>query len=208
MKSLKIYILTLILIISFFGCTKSLRKEREQLILKRYSKEISIKYSNLLVDVNNYTSNGEKYHKAYYKYLIAIAADIIENKKLKISEKSIGFYFDKKADNKVNLYIGLDIRVTQKVSSDYGRAVKDILKSDLKEVITTMYSCETLFEEKNVVGLVAGFIWKSGKSMEQMNLWIKKGDILKYENNKLTFSELILISEITNASGKIIFIQV
>lgn len=196
------------LIISMFPlftcASNSIRQERENVILNNFTEEKKAKYSDILVSPEKYTTEGLKYQDKYYKYLIGIAGDISENKKLAIARNSIGFYFDKRSGNKKNLFLGLDIETGSNFSEDYQTVAVKLLKKNLKSVLETLNSCKTIFDEEIVVGMVIGWKWKNSGDQEYMNVWIGKKDVLKFEENSLTLDELIQRSFITNTSGKII----
>ncbi|MCP4137326.1 MAG: hypothetical protein GY754_40540 [bacterium] len=201
----KSILIVIILCLSTCG-SKSVREEREKAILKQYSVEKKDKYANLLVNINDYTSNGKIYHGKYHKYLISIAEDISENKKLIIANKSVGFYFDNKTDNKENLYLGLDIEIQKQYNEQYSQVALALLKEHIKDIITTINSCKTIFDEKEVIGMVIGFKWKNSGREELINMWIRENDVLQFEKNKLTLNELVQISTITDTSGKTILL--
>ncbi len=210
MNKNKLYIITinaLILISMFplFTCASTtIRQERENVILKNFTEEKKVKYSEILVNPEKYTTEGLKYQDKYYKYLIGIAGEITETKKLAIAKGSIGFYFDKRSGNKNNLFLGLDIETGLNFSEEYQVSAVKILKKNLKLVLETLNSCKTIFEEDIVVGMVIGWKWKNGGDQEYMNVWIGKKDVLRFEEGSLTLDELIQRSFITNTTGKII----
>jgi hypothetical protein len=180
---------------------------REEKILKQYSDEKSEKYSEYLVNPKNYTTaNGATYQKRYYKYLIALAGDIAENKKLKMIPGSIGYYFDNKSDNKRNLYFGVDIFFNKNFGS-YSKSAIILIKKYLVDILNPISSCTSMFKEKQIIGMVIGFRWKGAGYEEMINLWIKKDDFLKFQKKLLTFSELIQKSTITNTSGEKIILR-
>jgi len=178
--------------------------EREKAILKQYSESRKEKYADLLVDVERYTTRGGYFQKKYYKYLIGVAGDITENKNLKIGKGSIGFYFDKKSNKRDRLYLGLDVNLGAISSTNYNNVAIALLKEHIRPIVNTINSCKTLFEEKEIIGMVIGFKWTSPDYNEQVNIWIVEDDVFKFENNKLTFDELIQRSTITNTTGKIV----
>lgn len=210
-KNKFLYIIHTILLISMFPlftcASNTIRQERENVILKNYTEEKKGKYSDILVNPEKYTTEGLKYQDKYYKYLIGIAGEITENKKLVIAKNSIGFYFDKRSGNKNNLFLGLDIETGSNFSEEYQTAAVKLLKKNLKAVLETLNSCKTIFDEEIVVGMVIGWKWKNGGDQEYMNIWIGKKDVLRFEEHSLTLDELIQRSFITNTSGKIIRLQ-
>jgi hypothetical protein len=210
--SITIAILT-ILFLSTCG-SKSIKTDngepankREDKILKQYSKEQDNKYSDLIVDIKKYTTNGAVYQKKYYKLLIGVAVDIVDNKKLRIVRGSIGFYYDKKSRHRNKLYLGLDIDTGLTDDNQYGRVAVELLKKNIREISDTVNSCRSIFQEKEVVGMVIGLKWRSSSRTEQVNLWINEDDIIRFEKRNLTFGELIQKSTITNTRGNIIKLQ-
>ncbi len=179
---------------------------REEQILN-YTDESVNKYESFLVNPEQYTTGGAKYHKAYHKHLIGIARTIVEEKGLNVVERSIGFYYDKKKNIKDELYLGLDINVSLEYSksySSYSEAAITQLRKYLKDVMYIVHSCKTVFSEKEVVGIVIGIRWMRSNRGENVNIWIDQDDVIRYEKNKLTFNEVIHRNTITNTQGKII----
>jgi hypothetical protein len=207
-KKLLINSVNSILLISMFPlftcASNTVRQERENIILKNYTEEKKVKYSDILVNPEKYTTEGLKYQDKYYRHLIGIAGEITENKKMTVAKGSIGFYFDKRSGNKKNLFLGLDIETGQNYAEEYQASAVKILKKDLKPVLETLNSCKTIFDEDIVVGMVIGWKWRNGGEYEYMNVWIGKKDVLRFEENSLTLDELVQRSFITNTSGKII----
>ena len=180
---------------------------RETALLNEYSEERKEKYADYIVDIGKYTTNGAEYQKKYYKYLVGIAGDIIENRKLGIVRGSIGFYYDKKSQEKGRLFLGLDIDTGRYSENDYSEAALKLLKEFTAGIIETINACNTIFDEKEIIGMVIGFRWKSGKGEDQVNIWINEADVIRFEKKVLTFDELIQRSTITDTSGKIIIFQ-
>jgi len=208
-RIVKFFIIIFILFLSTCGSrsvkdSDRQREVREKAILNQYSQEKNEKYADLLVDIQRYTTNGAAFQERYHKYLIGIAGDITENKGMTIGKGSIGFYFDKKSSDRDRLYLGLDILAGDISNKQYDRVALALIHEYMESIMETMNSCKTIFGEKEVVGMVIGFKWKGGDSDEQVNIWIQKEDVLKYEINQLTFDELVQRSTVTNTAGKII----
>ncbi len=206
MKSLITYIITFIILLS--GCaSKNSREERILDIADESVSKSKSKYDIYMVDSEKYTTNGKKYHDRYYKYLVGIAAITIGINKMNIRKNSIGFYFDKKKNVKNELYLGLDVMVPVDPVysfSSYTEVGVVQLKKYLTDVLFIIHSCKTIFKEDEVIGIVVGMSWIRDKSEESINIWIDKKDVFQFENNKLTFNEVILRNTITNINGKII----
>src|SRR4030066_1684341 len=162
------------------GCA-AVNDKREMEILNQYSKQNEEKYLNLLVDINKYTSNGAQYQNKYHRHLIGLAGDIVDNKKLTVAQGSIGFYFDKKSDEKNKLYLGLDIDAGENNNQEYSTMAIMLMKKNLKDVINTVNSCKSIFFENDIVGMVVGWKWVNRGTTEQVNIWIQKDDVIKYE---------------------------
>jgi hypothetical protein len=207
--------IVIFLLMGQISCEKQIRdpndnkgaSQREQKILKKYTKEGVEKYAGLLVPLERYTTNGIQYHKKYYKYLIGIAGDVVENKKLKVVKKTIGFYYDKKSKKKNELYLGLDIDTDTTYGQPYKEVAKYILKKYIRSIMDTVHSCETIFREKEVVGMVVGFSWKSTILDYQCTIWIPESVVILFEKRKITIEELIHRSTVTNSSGKVIILR-
>jgi len=180
------------------------KKNREKKILSNYSKVADNKFSSYLVNPRRYSTNGEYYQKRYHNLLISLAEDISSRKNLDIVKGTLGFYFNKMSNDKSKLYLGLDIKSNYKTEESFNVTALKFLKKYLKSIIFSVNSCSSVFEQKEIVGMVIGFRWEGAYGEDQVNIWIKKKDVFLFEKSKLTFSELIIKSFITNYSGKIV----
>jgi hypothetical protein len=199
----KIILVPMLLTILFFA-TCGLTTEREQKILDLYTDQNKDKYADLLVDVQNYTTSGVEYHKKFYKYLIGIAGDIVEKKKLSIEKGSVGFYYDKKSGDRSRLYLGLDINTQANFDQPYETVAVNLIRKNLKDVVQTINSCRSIFSENEIVGMVLGWRWNAKTVREHVSVWIYKEDFIKFEDGMITFDELVQRSTIANTTGRVI----
>ncbi len=81
----------------------------EQVILKHNTEEKKDRYAIYMVNMGNYTTKGGEYHQKYQPYLVGIAGEIIEKYKMTIVPGTVGFYYDKKSNDRSRLFLGLDI---------------------------------------------------------------------------------------------------
>ena len=200
-------IFAVIFIIIFTTCAS--KSSREERILNSAGEEN--KYESYLVDAEQYTTGGVKYHRKYHKYLIGIAAVITEEKDLNISKGSIGFYYDKKKDIKDELYLGVDVNVSNEYTdpgTSYSEVAVAQLRRHLKEILYVVYSCRTVFSEEEIVGIVVGIRWERDNVSESANIWIDEGDVIRFEEKKLTFNELLHRNTITDTNDKIIKLSI
>lgn len=174
---------------------------------ERLGGEEEEKYNLYLVDIGRYTTRGAEFQKKYHRNLTGIAGDIIEKMKLPIVKGSIGFYYDKKSQEKGRLFLGIDIDAGTRNDGDYSEVALKLLREHMAGIIGNINSSRRIFEEKEIIGMVIGFRWKSGGQDVQINIWINEDDVLRYEKKVLTFEELIQRSTITDTSGKIIIFQ-
>lgn len=204
MRMISFRIIMTLIFIPLLSC-ESL-SQREQDILE-YSPDKVRTYEDRLVDLETYTTKGRQYHQKYKKHLIGIAQFMTEKKKLPMVKKSIGFYFDKKANIKSRLYLGVDIQIPINENIK-GRSYNDsaviLLRRYLKDVLYVLFSCRTIFSEKEIVGVVIGFHWGSIDVNEMVNIWIDEKDVLMYEKGMLTLKEILERNVITNTKGNII----
>jgi hypothetical protein len=180
--------------------------ERERVILN-YKPEKVKNYEDYLVKTFQYTTRGEYYHKKYHNYLIGIARYISEEKRLSIVENSIGFYYDKIQNIRTKLYLGIDIKIESSPEGahpSYFGVAAALIKTYLREVLQVIFSCKTIFQEGEIIGIVIGFRWQGDFRNEIVNVWIDKDDVLKFEKTLLTFEEIIERNIITDTEGKII----
>ena len=198
--------LVILIIAALTACSST--NSREEKILK-YSedKTKSEAYEIYLVNPENYTTAGAEYHRQYYPYLIGIARLVAEEKKISLVERSIGFYYDKREDNKDKLYLGIDINVQTEPglnNSNYETVALGQLKKYLNDLLYILQSCKTIFQEQEIVGSVIGIRWERDKTAENVSIWISKDDVIRYEQKELTFDEIIQRNFVTNTEGKII----
>jgi hypothetical protein len=198
-------IITILLQIAVLMVTTcGLTTEREQKILEYYTETNKGRYADLLVDVSGYTTSGGEFHQKYYKYLIGIAGDIVEKKKLAVEKGTIGFYFDKKSGDREKLYLGVDINTQANYEQSYDTVAVTLIRRNLKDVVQTINSCRSIFGESSIIGMVIGWKWNSGATREHVSVWIVKGDFIRYEDGMITFDELVQRSTITNSAGRVI----
>ncbi len=198
----RLFIFTILLMLT----TCETMSERERIILN-YPPEKVKNYENYLVKASQYTTNGEYYHKKYHNYLIGIARYLSEEKKLSIVENSIGFYYDRIENIRTKLYLGVDLKIGNipgRAHSTYFGVAAALIKRHLEEVLQVIFSCKTIFLEREIIGIVVGFQWQGDFKNEIANVWIEKDDVLKFEKNLLTFEEIIERNIITDTNGKII----
>jgi hypothetical protein len=180
--------------------------KRERIILNYTPDKVKTYESNLVLE-DQYTTNGKYYHHKYYKHLIGIARYLIEEKQFTIVKHSIGFYYDKRESTKSKLYLGIDIKIEAPLElsrSTYHSVAGAFIRHYLTDILQVLFSCKSVFREKEIVGIVAGFQWERNGKRELVNIWIAEDDILKYENNMLTLEEVIERNVITDTRGKII----
>lgn len=176
---------------------------REKALLDQVTESNKDSYTEYLVPADRYTTRGNEYQEKYRKHLVGIAIDLI-SRKYEISRGSIGFYFDKKSKTTSKLYLGLDLNVGKSVSASYETIAIELLQTRLRDIIGTVHSCRSVFDEGEVVGMVVGWKWLRDGAEECVNIWVPKNDVLKFEEDRLTFEELLTRSTITNTSGKVI----
>ncbi len=204
MKTRSKKILLLLQMTALLFSTCGLTTEREQNILDQYSDRNREKYADLLVGEERYTTGGVEYHRKFYKHLIGIAGDVVENKKLSVEKASVGFYYDKISGERRKLYLGLDIATSGDFSQPYEAVAVSLIRKDLKDIMQTVNSCRTIFSENEIVGMVIGWRWSAAGAHQHVNVWILKNDLLKFEDGMLTFDELVQRSTITSTIGRVI----
>lgn len=184
--------------------TCGLTTEREQKILDQYSERSREKYADLLVEESRYTTTGIEHHRKFYRHLIGIAGDIVENKKRTVEKASVGFYFDKISGERRKLYLGLDIAASGSFTQPYEAVAVSLIRKDLREIMQTVSSCRSIFDESEIVGMVIGWRWTAAGANERVNIWITKSDILRFEDGLLTFDEMLQRSTVTSSIGRVI----
>jgi len=206
-----IHVFSLILLVVFCATcgSTSIRdrekqdRDRETEILKQYTDEVKDVYGEYLVDIKKYTTRGSYFQEKYNRFLIAIVRDVVENKKLKVKQGTVGFYYDKKSQKRNLLYFGFDINMGDVDNTRYSDVALDLIKNNLKDIMATINSARSMFSEAEVVGMVIGFSWNSPAKTEQVNLWVSKNDVISFEDSRLTLDEVIQRSTVTNTAGKI-----
>jgi len=168
----------------------------------------SKKYTDMLVDIKSYSTNGSYYQNKYEKLLLSMAGEIIEGQDLDVSKGSIGFYFDKKSARTDRLFFGVDINIVRDSTLDYGRFSVKLIKENVSGLVDLVYKYKTLLNENEIVGIVVGFKWQESGSAQQVNIWIKKEDLQLFYEGKITLNEMYQRSTITNSIGKIILLPI
>jgi hypothetical protein len=166
------------------------------------------KYSDLLVDIKSYSTNGSYYQKKYEKQLLAMAGEIIEGQDLEVAKESIGFYYDKRSARTDRLFFGVDINTVRESSLDYGRFSVKLIKENVSGIVDLMYKYKTILSENEIVGIVIGFKWLENGSPQQVNIWMKKDDLQLFYEGKITLNEMYQRSTMTNTIGKIILLPI
>jgi len=172
------------------------------------STELKNRYSAYLVDISSYSTNGAYYQKKYEYFILSVVAALTEKQEFDIYKKSAGFYFDKRSNRTDRLYFGFDVEVVKDSSLDYGRFSTLIIKENVETVIDEVFRYERMLDEKEIAGLVIGFKWKEGRINQQVNIWIRKEDMVLARQAKITINEMYQRSTITNSEGKIILLPI
>lgn len=166
------------------------------------------KYSEYLVNIKSYSTNGAVYQNRYEKQLLSIAGEIIEGQDLDISKESIGFYYDKRSNRTDRLFLGLDINTVRESKLDYGRFSVKLIKQNVGGLLEVIYRYKSILNEDEIVGVVIGFRWSENRAGEQVNIWIRKEDLQLFFDGKITQNEMYQRSTITNSVGKIILLPI
>ena len=177
---------------------------REESILKHATEDKRQKYADLLVNPAQYTTKGGDYQKTYHRHLIGVAGEITEKRGLVIVPGTVGFYYDKKSNDKSRLYFGLDVLSSKSYPVNLTTEALRQLRRDVSIIIRTLNSCKSVLNEKEVVGMVIGWKWHRDAGDDFISLWIDKNDVNKYEQKELTLEEVIQRGVITNSVGKVI----
>lgn len=172
------------------------------------SAEAKNRYSVYLVDISSYSTNGAYYQKKYESFILSVVAALTEKQDFDISKKSAGFYFDKRSNRTDRLYFGFDVEVVKDNSLDYGRFSTQVIKENVETVLSEIFRYERMLDEKEIAGLVLGFKWRDGRINQQVNIWIKKEDMVLARQAKITINEMYQRSTITNSEGKIILLPI
>ena len=188
----------------FLFATCGLTSEREQALLSQSTDRNASRYEDLLVEEDRYTTAVLGYQKKYYRHLIGIAADIVENRKLAVEKHSIGFYYEKKSGDTRRLYLGLDIDAGTQPAQVFERTAVALIRRDLANIVQTINSCRSVFNESDIEGMVIGWRWTAGAAREHLSVWITKVDFIRYEEDLLTFDGMIQRSTVTNTKGRVI----
>ncbi len=166
------------------------------------------KYSEMLVDIKSYSTNGSVYQNKYEKQILSMTGDIIEGQDLDVNKGSVGFYFDKKSARTDRLFLGVDINIVREGTLDYGRFSVKVIKENVGGIVDLMHKYQVILNENEIVGIVIGFKWIENGSSQQVNIWIKKEDLQLFYDGKLTLNDMYQRSTITNTFGKIILLPI
>lgn len=173
--------------------------------VNNYEAEQPDKYERFLVAIEDYTTNGDYYHKKHKKYLLGIAEILTSKHGYKLKPGTIGFYFDKVENKKSKLYLGLDVVCEQaklKGGEGYYETGRRMIDEYLGNTLMTVHRYDDIFSENEVEGAVVGLFWYRAGKGEFINVWLPKQNINEYFNDQLTFNELVLKATVTDINGK------
>lgn len=200
MKKFKIINLFLITVLA---CSASANKKYD---MNDYDKKKVNEYDNYLVKDSDYTTNGITYHKKYKVCMYSIVEHLMVKQQYEIVMQSVGFYYDqKKSKNKY--YLGLDIICDEKtvlINQSYSDNGRKMIKEYLPPIMNIVFSCDKIFAENDIEGIVIGLVWKRNGRNESINIWTAKDDISRYYNKRLTFREMVYRSTVTDSQDRII----
>ncbi|HPJ39196.1 MAG TPA: hypothetical protein PLT75_12185 [Spirochaetota bacterium] len=195
-------LLTLILVLSL-QCESTGERERPMSPMSGNPEHM---YGKYLVRINQYTTKGSYYHKKYYRQLLEVAHAFNADRSLRIVERSIGFYHDKKRKDDTKLYMGIDFSFDNSdvEGRGYGERISNLLTKQLPAILPVLMSQKEIHSEKEIAGIVVSMRWKQGWSSEHFNFWLLSDEARLYEKNRLTLKELIQRNTITDMNGNII----
>ena len=204
-----VFFISFLMVLSVFSsCASGENQIKDDVKSDSVNEEVKDSYSFYLVDIKSYSTNGAYYQKKYQKEIISVIVSLTENYEFDISRRSAGFYFDKKSNRTDRLYLGFDIEVLKDNNLDYGRFATSLIKDNVPVIMGEFLKYKRIFNERELAGLVIGFKWKEGPLKQQVNIWIKKEDMLLARESKITINEMYQRSTITNTEGKIILLPI
>ncbi len=195
---------------------KEEKKAPEVLPVKKIAPAEKKKFSEYLVDVKYYSTNGGYYQNKYEDRILSVVGKLIKGLGLKISPGTFGFYFDKKSTRTDRLYIGLDILIDKKKlpsagqdnAGEYSRYAVAVIKENTMKILNEIYKHGVILKEKEIVGVVIGYKWVHMGMRQQVNIWIKEDDIYLTYQGKLTVNEMLQRSTVTDTVGKVILLSI
>ena len=166
------------------------------------------KYGGYLIDVNLYTGGGDSLHKKYMNDLLCLASVMIEQQDVPLVKQTVGFYHDRLGGSRSPFYVGFDVTEEYDGSLDYGRFCTRLIRENVSGIAEEAARLESVFQDKDVAGIVVTFRWNWNSQEGNVTIWIKEDDIRLFNKDKITASELYQRSTITNTSGRVILLPI
>lgn len=205
---MKIHVPFLILLLCVFvSLSCSGTPEKDQAAGREDVREITLPTEEYLVPEKRYTTSGLLFQQKHRSLLLDLIEDINSIRIHQVREGTVGFYYDKKTDEKNRLYFGYDLSMhdSSGYSGDsYTERAKYVIRNNLKPLLDRSRQIHPVLAEDLVMGLVIGFYWQNGSNTETVTAWIDESDLLKYHSKGITFNECMVRSIYTDQQSRII----
>ncbi|MBN2435441.1 MAG: hypothetical protein JXK07_09285 [Spirochaetes bacterium] len=173
--------------------------------VSNYVAEKPDEYARFLVKPEDYTTDGEYYHKKHERCLLGLAEVLTEKHRYNIKERSIGFYYDRLGKETDLLYLGFDVSCSQNfVDEDKNYFINGAAMIDkyLPNALEVTRRYDDILSETSVEGVVVGLFWFRRGRRELMTVWLLKQNIREFYDDHLTFRQLLIKSTVTDSDGK------
>ncbi len=199
---LLILLLCVIATVSCSGTTENDRGAGQENIRER-----TLPTEDYLVPEKRYTTNGLLFQKKHRSLLLDLIEDVNNIRTHQVREGTVGFYYDKKTNDKNRLYFGYDLSMHDSSGypgNSYTRRAKHVIRNNLEPLLEKSRQIHPVLAEDQVMGLVMGFYWQQGSNTETVTAWVDEQDLLKYHGGDITFNECMVRSIYTDQQTRII----
>lgn len=185
------------------GSTPSVETGRNEEPLRPASEE----YASYLVPQERYTTAGGDLQKKHRPRMLQLAQRLETHRSILISKETLGFYYDRKADDRNRLYLGFDIDAGS-YSEDAMEIGPNLIMGYAPEVISVVCNFRDILDEPKVHGMVVALHWKRTYGTDKLTLWIDREPCERYLAKKITLKELLRQSTVTDKNGRVILLHI
>lgn len=207
-KNIILLVASVVMLTSYNANPSLYAADEDSAIVRKCDQGNYEKYGSYLIDVNLYTGGGDSLHKKYLNDLLCLASVMVEQQDIPLVKQTVGFYRDRLSGSRSPFYIGFDVAAEYDGSLDYGRFCTRLIRENVSGIAEEAARFEQVFMEQDVAGIVVTFTWNWNSKDGSVTIWISEKDVLLFNNDKITASELYQRSTVTNTSGRVILLPI